>query len=78
MSVWAFWMDGIFLGATRSSALRNGMLVSVALYLLAWYLLQPWGNTGLWLALLLFLLLRGVTLAVQLPSVLKLASPRTK
>lgn len=63
VSVWAFLLDGVFIGATRGAALRNAMLVCVFLiYLPAWYLLRPLENHGLWLALLLFLAGRGLTL----------------
>ncbi len=68
-AVWAFTLDGIFVGATRSAALRNGMVISIAVYFLAQWLLVPlYGNDGLWAALHVFLILRGVTLAVQLPA----------
>ncbi|WJW76074.1 MATE family efflux transporter [Thiohalobacter sp. IOR34] len=63
VSVWAFWLDGVFIGATRSADLRRGMLLAVfAVYLPAWYLLQPLGNHGLWAALLLFMAARGLSL----------------
>ena len=69
ISVWAFQLDGIFIGATRTAAMRNAMLVSVASYVAAVWLLVPWqGNHGLWLALMLFLGARGVTLAAAFPA----------
>ena len=56
-------MDGIFIGATWSRDMRNMMLVSLAAYLAAWWLLAPiYGNHGLWMALLIFLGLRGFSL----------------
>jgi len=65
----AFLLDGVFIGATRTRAMRNGMLASLAVYLLALWLLQPvLGNHGLWLSLVLFLGARAVTLAIQYPS----------
>ncbi|MGI9304742.1 MAG: MATE family efflux transporter [Gammaproteobacteria bacterium] len=67
ISVWAFWLDGVFIGMTRAVEMRNTMLISLLLiYLPAWYLLQPWGNHGLWAALLLFMAARGVTMFVVL------------
>lgn len=61
--VLAFQMDGVFIGATWSSTMRNMMLLSLALYLAAYYALFPvLGNHGLWLAFLLFFGVRGVTL----------------
>lgn len=64
----AFQMDGIFIGATWSHDMRNMMLVSLAAYLAALFVLGPaMGNHGLWLALNLFLGLRGITLGLTLP-----------
>ena len=63
----AYIMDGLFIGATWSAAMRNMMLVSAALFLLVWWLTEPvLGNHGLWLALLVFLGARGVTLLVAM------------
>ena len=47
----------------RSSAgeMRDIMLISTfVVFLPAWYLLQDWGNHGLWLAFMLFLASRGI------------------
>jgi MATE family multidrug resistance protein len=58
----AFQMDGIFIGATWSRDMRNMMLLSVLIYLVAWFALTPLlGNHGLWAALLIFLGARSVT-----------------
>jgi len=66
--VLAFQMDGIFLGATWSRDIRNMMLASLAIYLAAWWALEPlFGNHGLWLALNLFLGARGLTLYWRYP-----------
>jgi MATE family multidrug resistance protein len=65
----AFQMDGVFIGATWSAAMRNMMLAAFALYLLALAVLVPlFGNHGLWLALNLFLAFRGLFLALRLPT----------
>ena len=69
VSVWSFLLDGIFIGTTRSAALRNAMLLSLAAYLPACWLLVPWlGNHGLWLALTLFMVVRAVTLGCFYPA----------
>lgn len=53
--------DGIFVGLTASKAMRNSMILAIAAYFLSYYcLVDNWGNHGLWLALLLFLLARGL------------------
>jgi MATE family multidrug resistance protein len=64
VSVWCFLLDGVFIGATRGRELRNGMLIStviglVALQLAFWFD----GNAGLWAALTLFFGVRALPLA---------------
>ena len=55
----AFEFDGVFIGATWTSDMRNLMLAALGLYLALFLALKPLGNTGLWLALLGFLVARG-------------------
>ena len=72
VSVVAFVMDGIFLGTTQNRSMRNAMLMSIAVYLAALWLVKDWaGNDGLWLCLLLFFGLRGVTLWLFWPGLLR-------
>jgi hypothetical protein len=61
----AAWMfDGIFIGATLTREMRNAMILSVAVYALAvWVLLPAFGNHGLWAALMVLNVTRGVTMA---------------
>ena len=62
-------LDGIFIGATRSADMRNMMAVSAAVYALAaWALIGPLGNHGLWLALAISFVARGVTLGLRYPA----------
>ena len=70
INVAAYIWDGIFLGATASRALRNSVIVSTCLYFTAVYLLMPFGNHGLWGALTLLLVARGVSLTVLAPKYL--------
>ena len=59
----AYQMDGVFIGATWSVDMRNTMLLSLVIYLIAvWLLSSLFGITGLWIALLVFLMARGLTL----------------
>ena len=61
---WCFLFDGVFVGLTRSAAMRNTMLISAAgVFFPVWWYFQDAGNVALWYALLAFLLARGVTLA---------------
>lgn len=66
----AAWMfDGVFIGATETRALRNAMILSVAVYAAALALLLPvFGNHGLWGALLILNATRGVTLGLRYPA----------
>ena len=64
VNVAAYIWDGIFLGATASKPLRNTVIFSTMLFLGAVYVLMPYGNHGLWGALTLLLVARGVSLTV--------------
>lgn len=66
--VLAFQMDGVYIGATWSRAMRNRMLFAFATFIVAIMALTPiFGNHGLWAALNLFLLARGLSLLAGLP-----------
>jgi MATE family multidrug resistance protein len=67
---WAAWMlDGIFIGATRTRDMRNMMAVSFVIYCVAAALLLPsLGNHGLWIALLISFIARGITLGLRYPA----------
>ena len=68
----AFVMDGVFLGATQNRLMRHAMLMSFAVYLVSLWLVSDWaGNDGLWLCLLLFFSLRGATLWLFWPRLLR-------
>jgi len=68
IGVWPFQFDGIFIGATRGPDMRNAMLMSFGIFVVAWYLLTPpFGNVGLWCAFLIFLSSRAVTLGLRYP-----------
>ena len=62
VAVWSYLLDGLFIGATRAREMRDAMLLAVLLGLPVGLLLQPFGNHGLWLAFLCFMLLRGLSL----------------
>jgi len=68
--------DGIFIGATRSADMRNMMLVAAVIYACAvWVLIEPLGNHGLWLALHISFLMRGLTLGLRYPALERSARP---
>ena len=66
----AAWMlDGIFIGATETRALRNAMILAVAVYALSLAILLPrFGNHGLWASLMILNVARGVTLGLRYPA----------
>jgi multidrug resistance protein, MATE family len=70
-AVWSFQLDGIFIGATRSAEMRNAMLVALAIFLTAWWLLTPFGNHGLWAALLVLYAARAGTLFYHYPALVR-------
>ena len=60
--------DGIYIGATWTRDMRNAMLQSVAIYVVALFILVPaFGNHGLWAALMVLNLARGVTMGWRYP-----------
>ncbi len=63
----ASWMlDGIYFGATWTREMRVAMLQSVAVYVVALLILVPWlGNHGLWAALMVLNVARGLTLGLR-------------
>jgi MATE family multidrug resistance protein len=64
IAVWSYLLDGLFIGATRAREMRNGMLLTVIIVLPFAWVLRDFGNHGLWLAFLLFMSLRSLTLGV--------------
>ncbi len=70
VAVWSFLLDGVYIGATRAQELRDSMLIALLGYLaLAIVLTARFGNHGLWCAMLAFMALRAITLALRLPAV---------
>ena len=64
--------DGIFIGASQTAEMRNGMIISVVFFLLSSEILvSNFGNHGLWLSLLLFMIIRSVTLNFYFNRILK-------
>lgn len=56
----AFILDGIVVGITATGIMRNAMFVATGCFFGIWFLLGPyWGNSGLWIAFLGYLFMRG-------------------
>ena len=76
VSVLAFQMDGVFIGATEAGIMRNAMALSVLLFLPLIYFGKAWfGFHGIWCAFLFLLALRGLTLGLRLDRVYAKAEP---
>lgn len=70
----SYLLDGVFVGATRTNAMRDTMILALAVYLPCWYWTTSWGNHGLWLAFSAFTLARSVGLGIWLALALRRGS----
>ena len=71
-----FQFDGIFTGAMATRDMRNMMVLSLIIYLAFWWILERnFGNHGLWAALCVFFIARGVTYAMRMPALARVAFP---
>ena len=63
--------DGIFIGASQTKELRNAMMFSVFCYLIISILLTKYfSNTGVWISLCMFMILRALSLFYYLKNIL--------
>jgi MATE family multidrug resistance protein len=63
ISSFCFQFDGIFIGASQTKELRNAMIFSVFSYLaISLFLTDLMGNTGVWISLCVFMILRALSL----------------
>lgn len=70
--LWGFLYDGIFVGATRAREMRDTMLIATfGVFVPGWFLLQGFGNHGLWAAFLAFMAARGLGLHLWLARLLR-------
>jgi MATE family multidrug resistance protein len=70
VSVAAFQLDGVFIGATATRDMRNAALVSAATFIAGGTLLvRHFQNHGLWLAFVGYVVVRALTLVVRYPAV---------
>jgi|TARA_B110000285_G_scaffold231127_1_gene299081 MATE family multidrug resistance protein len=64
--------DGIFIGASQTAEMRNGMVFSVLIFLItSHFLVNIFGNHGLWASLLFFMITRSITLNYYFNRILK-------
>jgi multidrug resistance protein, MATE family len=70
ISSFCYQFDGIFIGASQTKELRNAMIFSVFSYLaLSLLLTEIMGNTGIWISLCLFMILRALSLFYYLDKI---------
>ena len=63
ISSFCFQFDGIFIGASQTKELKNAMIFSVFLYLIiSSILVDYFSNTGIWISLCIFMVLRAFSL----------------
>jgi len=61
----AFLWDGVFIGMTLTRGMLVSSFVATVFFFLFYLLLFPvWGNHGLWLAFIVYLLMRGIIQSV--------------
>lgn len=74
MSFAAFQLDGIFIGVTHTKAMRNSTLIALAVLVgLGTWWANQYQNTGLWWALIMYVIARAVVLGWYYPAIMKKA-----
>ena len=64
--------DAIFIGASQTAEMRNGMVIAVIIFITSsHFLVNNFGNHGLWTALLLFMVMRSIGLNYYFNRILK-------
>ena len=70
ISSFCYQFDGIFIGASQTKELRNAMVFSVFSYVVISLILADLlGNTGIWISLCLFMILRALSLYYYLDKI---------
>ena len=65
-------LDGIFIGASQTREIRNAMVISVLLFIgISIYLTRFFENHGIWFSLMLFMILRALTLQFYYKKILR-------
>lgn len=68
----AFQLDGVFIGATRSKEMRNASILSLmVLVSIGYFLSLYYGNLGLWISFIIYVIARGVSLGLYFPKLMR-------
>lgn len=72
LSFAAFQLDGIFIGVTKSVEMRNATIVALIVFIgSASLLTSPYGNVGLWIAFIIYVIVRAIMLGLYYPAILR-------
>jgi MATE family multidrug resistance protein len=64
VAMWCFLFDGVFIGATKGQEMRNSMFIATCGFFCLFWVFSEYQNHALWLSMLVFMGLRGMTLAL--------------
>lgn len=68
----AFQLDGVFIGATRSKEMRNTSIISLLVLIgVGTLLTQYYGNVGLWISFIIYVIARGLSLGLYMPKLVR-------
>jgi len=72
LSFAAFQLDGVFIGVTKSVEMRNATLAALIIFIGSALLLTPsYGNIGLWIAFIIYVVARAIMLGMYYPKILR-------
>ncbi len=72
LSFAAFQLDGVFIGVTKSMEMRNATLLALFIFIgVALLLTTPYGNVGLWISFIIYVVARAVMLGIYYPKILR-------
>ena len=72
LASFCYQLDGIFIGASQTKEIRNAMIISVLCFIsISIYLSRYFENHGIWFSLMLFMILRALTLQFHFKKILK-------
>ena len=72
LASFCYQLDGIFIGASQTKEIRNAMVISVLIFIgISIYFTRYFDNHGIWFSLMLFMILRALTLQFYYKKILK-------
>ena len=72
LASFCYQLDGIFIGASQTKEIRNAMIISVSIFIgISVYLIRFFDNHGIWFSLMLFMILRALTLQFYYKKILR-------